>query len=119
MSQDPCTFKFEDREGNLIGQLGMHVDDGILSGTSEFIHYMTAQLKTRWHIKTPMYDSFKLCGVWVNRQADGVITLSQEQYAEMVEPISVKRSRMATRSDSLKPEEVHEIQSVCGAAMPW
>jgi len=35
----------------------------------------------------------------------------------MVEPISVKRSRMADRNDSLTPQEVHEIQSVCGAAM--
>ena len=95
----------------------MHVDDGILSGTPEFMHYMTEQLKTRWQIQHPMHDSFKFCGVWVNRQADGVITLSQEQYAEMVEPISVKRSRMAERNDSLTPQEVHEIQSVCGAAM--
>ena len=117
MSQDPCTFKFEDRAGNLVGQLGVHVDDGILSGTPEFMHYMTEQLKTRWQIQHPMHDSFKFCGVWVNRQADGVITLSQEQYAEMVEPISVKRSRMADRNDSLTPQEVHEIQSVCGAAM--
>ena len=24
-----------------------------------------------------MYDTFKFCGVWVNRQADGINTLSQ------------------------------------------
>ena len=40
MRQDPCTFKFEDRAGNLVGQFGVHVDDGILSGTLEFMHMM-------------------------------------------------------------------------------
>ena len=117
LSHDPCTFKFENNDGNRIGQVEVHVDDGILSGTPEFMKYMIGQLKTRWHVNNPSLDSFKFCGVWINWQSNGVITLSQEQYAEMVEPIPLTRSRMAARSDSLTPQEVHDIQSVCGTAM--
>ena len=56
LSRGPCTFKFADKDGNLIGQLGVHVDDEILSGNQEFKNYMIELLKTRWHVKNPSFD---------------------------------------------------------------
>ena len=111
---DSCIYTFFDKAGNLRGQLALHVDDGMVSGTAEFLREIKQLLQKRWEIQNFQLNDFKFCGLWI-RKVGTCIYVDQEKYAEMVSEIPLTRQRAAQTDDKMTAQEIKAVQSVAGA----
>jgi len=108
---EPCSFV--KRKGTvLIGQVLLHVDDGIMSGTPEFLAAMKLHLTSKYKIKEYKTGDFVNCGIRIRRETYGY-SLSQADYCDLLDepPIDPKRP-----DDSpLTAADIKVIQCVTGA----
>ena len=86
----PALFIFREA-GRVIGLIGTHVDDDLVTGTKEFFENQVAQLRKlhvygKWQYAE---DGFHHCGRHVSKQKDHSIKVSQEDYAAGIEKIPV------------------------------
>ena len=94
----------------------VHVDDGIMAGTEEFLKHMRPLLRRRWTIENFSENDFKFCGLWIQKKRNGDIHVTQDKYSEMVTEIPMTRARAAQVTQKMTPKEIKEVQSVAGAA---
>ena len=112
---EPCVLTFRNQQGQLEGHVVLHVDDGMMAGTEEFLRRMRKHLREKYSVGTFSRDRFKFCGLWLSRSSDGTISMSQEKYCDMIEPIKVTRHRAAETSDQLTDDEVRSVQAIAGS----
>ena len=112
---DSCIYTFYEKNGELRGQVVIHVDDGIMAGTEEFLREMRSRLKTRWTINEFKRNEFKFCGLWVTK-LNACIYVDQQKYADMVDEIPMTRLRASQVTQKMTPNEIKSVQSVAGAA---
>ena len=111
---DQCIYTFHDSEGNLQGQLVIHVDDGIMAGTKAFLERMKIELKKEYNIEKFEMNDFKFCGLWV-RKVRSEIIVEQDKYTDMVDEIKIDPRRRSQTHEKMTVEEIRAVQSVAGA----
>ena len=92
---DPCVFVLREdavvpegdeqisrtkpSRGNIVGILGVHVDDGICGGGSKFQEVLK-KLEAKFSFGSKKSSSFTFTGIDVTQHSDSSITLSQSNY---------------------------------------
>ena len=87
---DPCLFTLRDNS-DLIGVMGVHVDDTALGGVGKKFEESVAKLKSRFPYRKWRVRDGEFCGAWYKQEKDGTIHMSMESFADKMRPINVPR----------------------------
>jgi transposase InsO family protein len=91
---DPCVFilrgpKNTHKEGQLLGVVGIHVDDGIYGGTPEFQQIMD-KLEQKYAFGSKSSTAFTFTGIELTQKYDHSIVLSQSAYVRKIQSIPIE-----------------------------
>ena len=75
------------RNGDLIGQVVIHVDDFFISGTGKFLDWLLDIIKTNLKVSKVEFGSFRFTGVDI-RQEERKIVVSMNAYSDSLKPIT-------------------------------
>jgi len=115
---DASAYVWHDKAGELIGQVVLHVDDGLSAGTDDFISTLHARLGKEFGLTDFKSGSFRFCGIQLTQDPKSKeIKCDQAFYADLLEPIKSSRARLAQVDDDLTATELKEVQSVNGALL--
>ena len=94
---DPCVFilrgtKGTPQEGQLLGVVGIHVDDGIYGGTPEFQRIMD-KLEQKYAFGSKSSTAFTFTGIELTQKYDHSIVLSQSAYVRKIPSIPIEVHR--------------------------
>ena len=111
---DPCLFVLPGPQGQIHGILGIHVDDGI--GCGNHVYQQTIQqLQNRFPFGAHRRKNFVFTGIQVDQQENGNIELSQREYIEKIEPITINRDRRKKGTLSVTSEEKQAMRGLIGS----
>jgi hypothetical protein len=110
---DPGIFYLHDKDGNLVGLIGIHVDDFIHAGNEMFTLSIIPKVMEIFNVGknekgTFMYTGYKIV------QTDQGITLDQDKFVENIEINPMEASRKLKKDDKLTSEESSELRKICG-----
>ena len=104
------------RHPRLIGLIGTHVDDDLVTGTPEFFEHTVTYLSQRFKFKWKR-DGFQLgkkldqgdlryTGLDLGREQDGSVTLNQQSYILGIDEIPIRADRRVQKDADATPWEV-------------
>ena len=78
----PTLFLFRNTDRELIGMIGVHVDDDLITGTQAFFDTAVSELQRRfvygkWQRANLSGETFVHCGRRVVRRHDGALVIDQ------------------------------------------
>ncbi|CAC5382061.1 unnamed protein product [Mytilus coruscus] len=88
---DPAVFYWHDSNG-LTGVLAVHVDDFLWAGTNLFETEVISKIREEFSVGKEASESFKYLGLGLSH-ADDNIKLSQTDYVEVLNTVSIDRKR--------------------------
>ena len=115
---EPCAWRLFDSDGNLVGILGVHVDDVICAGDGEVYQQKVSSLRKCFPFgswKSAMKESVTFCGSEVNQDARGEITMKQERYPLGLSEIQMSRERKQQEDQQATDEEKKQMKGLLGA----
>lgn len=112
LKADPAGFYWY-QDGELSGVFLMHVDDFIWGGTQAFRDNVISKIKSEFQIGMETSGVFKYIGLEV-RQNDSGITLSQNQYLKIVEPVPVNVTRACHKMEDCNATEQENLRCLVG-----
>ena len=107
---DDCLYYFH-FNGSLAGLAVVHVDDFFTAGTEQFRQEVTDKLHKTFKCSKREKNVFRFTGIDVNREENGDILISQNQFAESLEEIDINK----TRKDPSSPLDREEYKKFRGA----
>jgi hypothetical protein len=113
---DECSFSLFDRQGQLVGLCGVHVDDLLISGSLSnpvFSAAMT-QLEKALPFGDRKMKQFVYCGVRVTQREDMSIELDQDDYIVNMKPMPIKH----LKDGPIPSSEISNFRTVCGT-LAW
>lgn len=110
---EPCAFVLYEKDC-LVGHILIHVDDGIMAGTSTFLKTWRQKLADHYKIKQFKDGDFVNCGLRIRREDDGWF-VSQDQYVEKLEEVKLDTKRRL--NDPLLPKDLLLVQTVGGSVI--
>ena len=112
---DPCIFVLPKTKGKGIhGILGIHVDDGLMAGDSEF-HNIINQLERKYPFGSKSSNDFVFTGIHIHQNDDHSIELDQTKYIEDIVPIQVDRNRRQDQNQLVNEKERQELRGLIGS----
>jgi hypothetical protein len=105
------------KENDIVGIIGAHVDDFLMSGRGPYWEKCLSTLMTafRW---TPLEEhTFKQCGVLVEQQGD-MIVQHQDEYIASLGEIDLKPERSKELNSPVTEQERTELRALLGG-MQW
>ena len=112
---DPCIFILPKTNGKGIhGLLGIHVDDGLMAGDSEF-HKAIDQLEQKYPFGSKSRNDFVFTGIHVSQKDDHSIELNQSKYVEDIPPIHIERNRRQDPNQVINEEERQGLRGLVGS----
>eukprot|EP00435_Cladocopium_sp_Y103_P048285 s125_g14.t1 len=112
---DPCVFILRHPEDQrLSGVLGIHVDDGIHGG-DEYFDAQISKLEAKYPFGSKKSRSFTFTGIDLKQHPDNSIELSQTQYINNINPISLKPERRAQETAAVTEAERHLLRGLIGS----
>ena len=88
---DPAVFYWHDSNG-LAGVLAVHVDDFLWAGTHLFEKEVISRIRDVFSVGKEASESFKYLGLGLSQTNDRII-LSQKDYVDMLNTVSIDRKR--------------------------
>ena len=108
---DPCVFVLPNNNSGVPeGIIGVHVDDGLCTGSSYFQEQLV-KLEKKFPFGSKKQGSFTFTGLKIQQHADLSISVDQTQYVKDIMPITISRDR---RSQTEMPVTETERQSLRG-----
>ena len=112
---NPSLFYMKDRNNQLIGVLGLHVDDFIYGGMDEFQDKVIKNLHQIFRMGKTEKNVFRYVGYQVKQDADFSILVYQNDYAqEKVKLIKITPERAKQVEEKLTAEEETDIRKGAG-----
>ena len=111
---DPCLFTLSDEKGDLMGAVGIHVDDGLFCGNAEF-HKRINLLEKKYPFGSRKQREFTFTGLHISQKADHSIWVDQTQYVKDISPITVNQNRRKNPEASVTEEERQALRAVIGS----
>ena len=118
---EPCVFKLFNKEGELAGLIGCHVDDLVCCGEGEHYEGMLRKLQDAFPFgswKDAMRETIMFCGCEMKQETNGTIKLSQERYAHGINEVPLSSARRQEVDLPLTDEERKQYRAVLGA-LSW
>ena len=110
---DPGLFLKFDKEGELNGFLVTHVDDFLHAGDESFQKEVVENLQQIFLMGKTEESKFKYVGMDIEQTEEG-ITLSQQEYADSLEPITIKPERSKQTEENLSEDEKSTLRKIAG-----
>ena len=115
---DPCVFGYYDVDEKgrrqLRGCLGIHVDDGIAGGDSQFLK-MLKRVEARFKFGAYETKEFTYTGIHFKQWHDGSIEYDQKHYIEKIKPIELQKGRKTDLKALVSDEERSRYRGLIGA----
>ena len=87
---DPCLYTL--RDGNqLIGIMGVHVDDTALGGFGQKFQDSITKLRSRFPYRKWRVGEGEFCGAWYKQESDGSIKMHMQSFAEKLRSVNVPK----------------------------
>ena len=118
---DQCLFKLVSPEGEIVGYLGVHVDDVLTGGTGSYYEGKIASLREHYPFGSWSYadkETVAYCGCELSQDTGGRIMLRQERFSLAVDEISLTKERQACSEEEITPSEKGDLRRVLGA-LSW
>lgn len=95
LKTEPCLWIFQDTTGTVKSVIHGHVDDFVFGGAKDCpVHEaLMAAVKQSFQWGTWEYDEFIQCGIAVKQREDMSIALSQPNFIDNLEEISISKDR--------------------------
>ena len=104
---DPCMFTLSDEKGELMGAVGVHVDDGLFCGNEEF-HNRINLLEKKYPFGSRKQREFTFTGLHIVQKADHSIWVDQTQYVKDISQITINQNRRRNpEAEVLKKRDMH------------
>ena len=111
---DPSVYCFKNRSKEIIGVVGVHVDDFIHAGTDSFNKYVIAPLMEEFKVGKNEKGSFMYTGFKITQDAEGII-LDQNDYVEKnLEVLDIDPSRAREKNEPLTEGELTDLRKMVG-----
>ena len=110
---DPAFFMKYDEKNQLIGLVGLHVDDFIHAGSREFKETVSNKLELNFKMGKTEQKKFKYVGYEIEQDQRGV-KISQQEYADNLEIFDVNPKTAKDQDRDLTPEERSILRKVAG-----
>jgi hypothetical protein len=117
-SLDKCLFKRVGSCGNVVGYLGVHVDDILCSGSGTDFEQAIDRLRNRFTFGSwdnAMEKSLTYCGCEIRQQADYSISVTQERFALSIDEITLTKERREEVMSEITHEERRSMRQTLGA----
>ncbi len=128
-SLDQCLYKRVDNSGNIVGYIGIHVDDLLCAGTGEEYESSIQRLREKFRFGAwdlAMDKSLVYCGCEIKQHENFTISVKQERFALSIDEIIISNERKADSFAEVTPEERRGMRQALGAlnwratqSAPW
>ena len=114
VASEPGLFICKDRQGKVIGVVGVHVDDFLhIGGSKEFQEKVIGRIHDQFQVGKNERTTFTYTGFEIH-QTDNGILLNQEQYlADLIIP-EISAAREKEKQDSLSEAETTHLRKMAG-----
>ena len=111
---DRCLWIFKNRSGKVIGRVGTHVDDFIISGDRGDAEFMALREKIRgMYAWSPWRTgSFTFAGLEIRQMKNFEIQVTQETYCNTLVPIEIDKDKSRGDSAPLTPKEISQYRGL-------
>ena len=90
---DPCLYQLRNAKNELVGVLGIHVDDCALGGFGPEFETSVKQLKARFPFRKWRVRQGEFCGAMYSQQDDGTIQMSMKASIEKIKPANIPQDK--------------------------
>jgi transposase InsO family protein len=108
---------FKIHGGQLIGLVGLHVDDFLTAGNTHFRNVVLPELLSTFKVGKSESDSFMYTGFKLTQSEQGII-LDQSHYVQNIRIPMTDAKRMQMKDESLNQEELTEMREL-GGVINW
>ena len=118
---EPCVWRLYDKEGQLCGLIGGHVDDLLCGGNGNEYDSKIAVLRKSFPFgswKEAKRETITFCGCEISQRVDGSIELNQERYADSISEINLTKERKKCLDAPATEAERKQLRAVLGA-LSW
>ena len=112
---DDCMFFLHDKNDEVIGIAGWHVDDGLLTGTKEFWDAME-KVAVLLKFGKRIHTDFRFCGMRIRQDKDFSVHLDQSDMIDLLTPIDLG-TKKRNKLDSATPAEITEMRGRIGSML--
>lgn len=120
---DPCLFSLPGSQGFIHGIVAIHVDDGLACGDQIFGRTLK-ELEKHFPFGSHRRKHFVFTGIQIDQEQrhpddQGAITLSQEEYINKVEPITIDRMRRKKTILTIDESERQSLRGLIGSLQSY
>lgn len=108
---DRALFYLRDKDGEVCGQGGPHVDDFVCTGKGPLYERCLEEMKKAVKWGSWKVNEFTHCGRNVTREADGSVRVEQHTYIAKLKPIELSSRRV---DEPLTPKEMEAARGLLG-----
>eukprot|EP00435_Cladocopium_sp_Y103_P043787 s1055_g12.t1 len=109
---DPCLYTLRS-DGQLVGMMGVHVDDTALGGEGEVFEKTVKQLKARFPYRKWRIGEGEFCGAWYRQDSHGSIHVNMSSFVDKLRAINVPKG--ASPETPLTDAQVRVLRAVNGS----
>ena len=109
---DPCLYTLREGE-NLVGVMGVHVDDTALGGMGPKFEESIVSLRRRFPYRKWRIGEGEFCGSWYRQEKDGSIHMSMESFSDKLRPINVPKG--CSPETALSDAQIKVLRAVNGS----
>eukprot|EP00435_Cladocopium_sp_Y103_P025163 s1174_g6.t1 len=110
---DPCLYTLRNEQNELIGILGIHVDDCALGGHGPQFEASVAALRRRFTFRKWRTSCGEFCGAMYSQEKDGTIHMSMQSFTDKLKPASI--SKGASSEAALTDQQVRVLRAINGS----
>ena len=112
---DPTVFILRDANTHRPkGVIGMHVDDGLCGGDSDF-EILLKKLESKYAFGSHKTGTFTYTGIELSQKGDGSVIMSQSAYVRAVNPIRITPERKSLPDSPITDTERHQLRALIGS----
>ena len=112
---DPTVFVLRDATTHRPkGVIGMHVDDGLCGGDSDF-EALLRKLESKYAFGSHKVGTFTYTGIEMSQKGDGSVIMSQSAYVRAVNPIKISPERKSQPDSPITDTERHQLRALIGS----
>ena len=111
---DPAVFYMRNSKGEVTGIIGSHVDDFLVAGSAEWTEEMVKGIADRFELGTVEKNNFLYCGHRVKQDAEGNITLDQNEYAADIKDLYISPQRKRENQEPVTEKERKQMRTFAG-----
>ena len=113
---DPCLFTLRESSGELVGCMGVHVDDTAVGGHGQVFHDSIRRLKDRFPYRKWRQRVGEFCGAWYKQGNDFSIHMDMNSFASKVRSINVPK---ASDPDTPLSEAQIKVLRAVNGSLNW